>query len=75
MADLRPFLFSLGGPLGFDSSFHESKYRQDKFMAALDLPVYDNMSKYQFLDLLEALSFRVMTLDHIQKIHDANNYL
>lgn len=44
-------------------------------MAALDLPVYDNMSKYQFLDLLEALSFRVMTLDHIQKIHDANNYL
>jgi hypothetical protein len=36
----------------------------------MDLPTYYDFSKYQFLDVLDALSFRVMIINHVQ---DANN--
>jgi hypothetical protein len=62
---LRPFLFALGAPLGFDESFRERKLLQDQFIASLELPTYHEFSSYQFLDLLDALSFRLMVLDHI----------
>lgn len=68
LADIRPFLFALGGPLGFDDSFKESRFLQDRFIASLELPTYHNFQSYQFLDLLDALSFRLMVLDHINKI-------
>ena len=32
----------------------------------MDLPTYYNFSKYQFLDVLDALSFRVMIINHVQ---------
>ena len=35
-------------------------------MAQLDLPTYHDFTQYQFLDVLDALSFRVMVLDHIK---------
>jgi len=44
---------------------------QDKFIASLELPTYHNFSCYQFLDILEALSFRLMVLDHIK--HQSEN--
>jgi hypothetical protein len=59
-------LFALGAPLGFDESYKESKYLQDRFIASLDLPIYENFTRYQFLDVLDALSFRLMILDHIR---------
>ena len=40
---------------------------QDKFIASLDLPTYQNFSKYQFLDVLDALSFRLMVIDHLKQ--------
>ncbi len=43
---------------------------QDKFIASMDLPTYYDFSKYQFLDVLDALSFRVMIINHVQ---DVNN--
>lgn len=73
MRDLRPFLFDLGAPLGFDESFHESRFLQDKFIASLELPIYHNFQSYQFLDILDALSFRLMILDHINKLHVEND--
>lgn len=69
---MRPFLFDLGAPLGFDDSFHESRFLQDKFIASLELPTYHNFQSYQFLDILDALSFRLMVLDHINKLHVEN---
>ena len=36
----------------------------------MDLPTYYNFSKYQFLDVLEALSFRMMIINNEQ---DAKN--
>jgi hypothetical protein len=36
----------------------------------LDLPTYYDFSKYQFLDVLDALSFRMMILNQVQ---DENN--
>jgi hypothetical protein len=62
---LRDFLFALGEPLGFDASFAGKKYLQDQFMASLELPTYHNFTSYQFLDVLDALSFRLMVRDHI----------
>jgi predicted protein tyrosine phosphatase len=59
-------LFQLGEPLGFNETYRNDKFLQDKFIASLDLPTYYNFSKFQFLDVLEALSFRVMILDHIK---------
>ncbi len=63
---LRQFLLQLGSPLGFDETYKNDKFLQDKFIASLDLPTYYDFSKYQFLDVLDALSFRVMVLDHIK---------
>jgi hypothetical protein len=63
--DLRNFLFALGEPLGFGNSFKGRKFLQDQFIASLELPTYQNFSSYQFLDVLDALSFRLMVLDHI----------
>ena len=67
LTDLRLFLFALGAPLGFDESFEQSKFQQDKFIASLELPTYHNFASYQFMDILDALSFRLMVLDHIKK--------
>jgi hypothetical protein len=64
----------LGAPLGFDESYKESKYLQDRFIASLDLPIYENFTRYQFLDVLDALSFRLMILDHIQKIYEEQQH-
>lgn len=53
--------------MGFDSQCLESRYAQDKFIALMDLPTYHDFSQYQYLDVLDALSFRLMVLDHIKK--------
>lgn len=66
IADLRQFLFALGSPLGFNESYQMNKYKQDRFIALLDLPIYDNFSKYYFLDVIDALSFRAMVLEYLQ---------
>jgi hypothetical protein len=69
MRDIREFLFELGAPLGFDDSFIDSRYLQDKFIASLELPIYHDFSSYNYHDMLDALSFRLMILDHINKMH------
>lgn len=68
IVDIREFLFKLGAPLGFDQTYKQDKFLQDKFIASLDLPIYYEFSKYQFLDVLEGLSFRLMVLDHIKQL-------
>lgn len=70
LADLRTFLFALGSPLGFDETFHESRFLQDNFIASLELPTYHNFRSYQFLDVLDALSFRLMVIDHIKQLEE-----
>jgi len=64
------FLFAIGSPLGFDETFADSMFLQDKFIASLELPTYNNFTSYQFLDVLEALSFRVMVNEHIVKMEE-----
>jgi hypothetical protein len=64
---LRDFLSNIGSPLGFDEEHRTDKFLQDKFIASLDLPTYYDFSKYQFLDVLDALSFRLMVIDHLKK--------
>ncbi|TNV88168.1 hypothetical protein FGO68_gene5359 [Halteria grandinella] len=66
--DLRNFLLMLGAPLGFDSSFADNRFLQDKFIASLELPTYQNFRCYQFLDVLDALSFRMMIIDHLNQL-------
>lgn len=68
LGDLRNFLLMLGAPLGFDSTFTDSRFLQDKFIASLELPTYQNFRCYQFLDVLDALSFRMMIIDHLNKL-------
>jgi hypothetical protein len=70
LKDLRTFLFSLGAPLGFDETFNGSKFLQDKFISSLELPTYKQFRCYQFLDVLDALSFRLMVMDHMNKIEE-----
>lgn len=53
--------------MGFNLEELENKYLQDKFIAQLQLPTYDNFSKYQFVDVLDALSLRLMIMDHTLK--------
>jgi hypothetical protein len=67
---LRDFLSSIGSPLGFDEEHRTDKFLQDKFIASLDLPTYYDFSKYQFLDVLDALSFRLMVIDHLKKLEE-----
>jgi hypothetical protein len=38
----------------------------------MDLPTYYDFSKYQFLDVLDALSFRMMIINQAQ---EANNQM
>jgi hypothetical protein len=68
MSYFREFLLALGDPLGFDQAHKEKKFLQDQFIASLELPTYHNFSSYQFMDVLDALSFRLMVLDHIQHL-------
>jgi hypothetical protein len=60
----------LGSPLGFDGSFLDNRFLQDKFIASLELPTYQNFHCYQFLDVLDALSYRLMVMDHLNKLED-----
>ena len=53
----------MGNPLGFDESYRENQFKQDRFIALLDLPIYNKFSNYYFQDVLDALSFRAMVLD------------
>ena len=48
----------------------EEKFYQDNFIAMLELPTYHNFQSYQFSDVLDALSFRLMVMDHIQKLEN-----
>ena len=61
---------SIGSPLGFDEDHKKDRFLQDKFIASLDLPTYYDFSKYQFLDVLDALSFRLMVIDHLKKLEE-----
>lgn len=72
IAQLRPLLFKLGPPIGFDKSYEGDKASQDKFIISLDLPTYNNFSDYQFLDVLDALSLRLMVHDHYVKQQNEN---
>ena len=64
---LRGFLSQLGAPMGFDPVIYKGKrYLQDNFMASLDLPIYYDFSKYQFLDVLDALSFHIMVVEYLK---------
>lgn len=65
---------ALGDPIGFDKLCQKSKYFQDKFIAQLELPTYHNFTKYQFLDVLDALSFRLMVLEHVKKKHLGDDF-
>ena len=60
-------MLAIGPPLGFDESFRESQRLQDSFIASLELPTYHDFQSYQFLDVLDALSFRMMVIDYIIK--------
>ena len=46
LKDLRLFLFAIGCPLGFDETFADSRFLQDKFIASLELPTYHNFTSY-----------------------------
>ena len=65
--ELKPFLFKLGAPLGWDKSFDGSKMKQDKFIISLNLPTYNDFQHYQFLDVLDALSLRVLVKENFEK--------
>ena len=69
ISQLRDFLIALGSPLGFSDLYDGKRHLQDKFIASLELPMYFDFSKYQFLDVLDALSFRVMVIDHMKRQH------
>ena len=55
--------------------FKDLQYEQDQFIASLDLPTYHNFSSYQFMDIIDALSFRLMVLDHIKKTRQMDGTL
>ncbi len=61
----------LGSPLGFDDYFKDNKFLQDKFIASLELPTYNIFVHYQFLDVLDALSFRLMVMDHLNNLEES----
>jgi hypothetical protein len=68
-------LFALGEPLGFGDNFKDNKELQYKFIASLELPVYHDFSTYQYLDVLDALSFRIMVIDKIKSLSQDENQI
>eukprot|EP00347_Sterkiella_histriomuscorum_P011811 403371009 len=70
ISQLKEFLLELGKPLGWDEKMRERTYQQDKFVANLDLPIYNNFSDYMFLDVLEGLALRLVVLDQLQREND-----
>jgi len=68
VSSLREFLTDLGENLGFSSSEKSNEAEQNKFMASLKLPTYDGMTKYQFSDVLDAVSLRSMVMDQMKKL-------
>ena len=71
ISQLRNLLTALGDPLGFTQTELKNKYLQDKFIASLELPTYADFSKYQFLDVLNALSLRLMVIDHTRQFRSS----
>ncbi len=41
--------------------------KQDKYMITLNLPTYNDFSDYQFLDVLDALSLRLVVSENFKK--------
>ena len=70
MTDLRQLLTDLGEPMGFDEPAKHSRNLQDKIMAQLELPIYNEFQSYQFLDVLDALSLKMMVHEEAD-IHPA----
>jgi len=60
-------LWELGDDLGWDESYRDDLEKQDMFIADLDLPVYNNFTNYNFIDLLEALSRNFLIKDTIKQ--------
>ena len=56
---MRDFLKKLGRPMGFDQDVGKSKFKQNQWIANLELPLYNDFQDYLFLDVLEKLSYRV----------------
>ena len=44
--------------------------KQDKFIISLNLPTYNDFQHYQFLDVLDALSLRVLVKENFEKEQD-----
>lgn len=66
IGDLREFLKVLESPLGFSQTLINDVFLQDKFIAQLALPTYNNFSSYQFMDVLDALSLRTMVIEQLK---------
>ena len=63
---IKDMLFDLGSPLGWDVSYKDNESLQDKFIASLDLPIYNNFSDYMFMDVLEALALRIVVQEQLE---------
>jgi len=65
--DLPRLLFSLGNPLGWGEDYIGEKDKQENFIHSLNLPIYNDFQDYLFLNVLEALSMRLLIFQEIQE--------
>lgn len=64
---LPDLLTALGPPLGWDESYKEDEEERVMFISDLNLPIYNGFSHYNFMDILEALSLKMMINAHKEK--------
>ena len=69
MNKLPALLLKVGPPIGWDNSYIDNEEKQVLFVADLELPVYDEFTTYNFMDILEALSLKLMVETNFGK-HD-----
>lgn len=50
--DLKPFLFQLGAPIGFDESYEGDVEKQDFFISDMSLKTYDNFRNFYYVDIV-----------------------
>lgn len=67
ISQLKALLFALGKPLGWDAAVAARPAYQDRFIANLDLPIYNSFSDYMFMDVLEALALRVVIIEQLER--------
>lgn len=75
VSDFEAFMLELGRPMGWEPEDADTHEERQMFVKQLALPIYNEMSDYQFTDVCLALCRRVIIHEEVEARLRVNPFL